>query len=75
MVKAAIRDTEVNVQCLAHNYYSRVYIPTEQDEQTKEYVRLRDNHKQAFKRMKWKILFLSGTTIGLTVQHIIGHRY
>lgn len=43
-------------RCLAHHDYSPVYIPTEQDEQVKEYLRMRDDHKLALKKVKQQIL-------------------
>lgn len=36
--------------------YSPVHIPTEKDEQTKEYLRMRDDHKLALKKVKQQIL-------------------
>ena len=50
--KADKRDAALIARCLAHNDYSPVYIPTEQDEQTKEYIRMRDDHKLAIKKVK-----------------------
>ena len=50
------RDAALIARCLAHHDYSPVHIPTEQDEQTKEYIRMRDDHKLALKKVKQQIL-------------------
>ena len=42
--------------CLAHHDYSPIHIPTKQDEQTKEYIRMRDDHKLVIKKVKRQIL-------------------
>ena len=31
-------------RCLAHHDYSPVHIPTQKDEQVKEFIRMRDGH-------------------------------
>ena len=46
-VKTDKRDARNISRCLAHHDYSPVHVPTEQDEQTKEYIRMRDDHKLA----------------------------
>ena len=51
-VKTDKRDATLIARCLAHHDYSPVHILTEQDEQTKEYIRIRDYHKFAFKKVK-----------------------
>ena len=55
-VKTDKRDAALIARCLAHHDYSAVHIPTEQDEQTKEYIRMRDDHKLALKKVKQQIL-------------------
>ena len=55
-VKTDKRDAEKIARCLAHNDYSPVHIPTDQDEQTKEFIRMRDDHKLALKKIKQQIL-------------------
>ena len=55
-VKTDKRDAALIARCLAHHDYSPVHIPTEQDEQTKEYIRMRDDHKLALKKAKQRIL-------------------
>jgi len=55
-VKTDKRDAALIARCLAHNDYSPVHIPTDQDEQTKEYIRMRDDHKLALKKVKQQIL-------------------
>ena len=55
-VKTDKRDARKIAKCLAHRDYSPVHIPTKQDEQTKEYIRMRDDHKLALKKTKQQIL-------------------
>ncbi len=55
-VKTDNRDAELIARCLAHHDYSAVHIPTEKDEQTKEYIRMRSDHKLALKKIKQQIL-------------------
>ncbi len=55
-VKTDKRDAAVIARCLAHRDYSAVHVPTEKDEQVKEYIRMRDDHKVALKKVKQQIL-------------------
>ena len=55
-VKTDRRDAAWIAHCLAHNEYKSVHIPTEKDDQVKEYIRLRDDHNLALKRIKQQIL-------------------
>ena len=55
-IKTDKRDARNISRCLAHHDYSPVHIPTEQDEQTKEFIRMRDDHKLALKKVKQQIL-------------------
>jgi transposase len=55
-VKTDKRDAEIIARCLAQHNYSPVHIPTEKDEQTKEFLRMRDDHKLALKKVKQQIL-------------------
>lgn len=55
-VKTDKRDAALIARCLAHRDYSPVHIPTEQDEQVKEYIRMRQDHKLALKKVKQQIL-------------------
>lgn len=55
-IKTDKRDAELIARCLAQHNYSAVYIPTAQDEQTKEFLRMRDDHKLALKKIKQQIL-------------------
>lgn len=50
------RDARNIAKCLAHHAYSPVHIPTEQDEQVKEYIRMRTDHKLTLKKIKQQIL-------------------
>lgn len=55
-IKTDKRDAENIARCLGHHDYSPVHIPTEQDEQVKEYIRMRADHKLALKKVKQQIL-------------------
>ena len=55
-IKTDKRDAELIAKCLAQHNYSPVHIPTATDEETKEYLRMRDDHKLALKRIKQQIL-------------------
>ena len=55
-IKTDKRDAEIISRCLAQHNYSPVHIPTETDEETKEFLRMRDDHKLALKKIKQQIL-------------------
>ena len=55
-IKTDKRDAALIARCLAHHDYSSVHIPTEQDEQIKDFIRMRDDHKLALKKVKQQIL-------------------
>lgn len=55
-IKTDKRDAAIIARCLAHHDYSPVHIPTEHDEQVKEYIRMRQDHKLALKKVKQQIL-------------------
>ena len=46
------RDAKSCALCLANGTYSSVYVPTEEDDSVKEYIRMRDDHKLALKKIK-----------------------
>ena len=46
------RDSEAIARCLAHHFYHEVYVPTADEEQVKEFIRMRDDHKLALKKVK-----------------------
>ena len=54
-IKTDGRDAHLIAQCLSYGGYHSVYIPTEQDDSVKEYVRMRDDHKKALKKIKQQI--------------------
>lgn len=54
-IKTDKRDALVIAQCLAYGGYHAVYIPTEEDDSVKEYLRMRDDHKSALKKVKQQI--------------------
>ena len=55
-IKTDKRDAELIAKCLGQHNYSPVHIPTAEDEQTKEFLRMRDDHKLALKKIKQQIL-------------------
>jgi len=55
-IKTDKRDAEIIAKCLAQRNYSPVHIPTAMDEKTKEFLRMRDDHKRALKTIKQQIL-------------------
>lgn len=54
-IKTDARDAQMIAQCLAYGGYHAVYIPTEEDDSVKEYIRMRDDHKLALKKVKQQI--------------------
>lgn len=54
-VKTDARDAKMIAQCLSYGSYRAVYIPTEEDNSVKEYLRMRDDHKLALKKIKQQI--------------------
>ena len=65
-IKTDARDAHMIAQCLAYGGYHPVYIPTEQDDSVKEYLRMRDDHKSALNNIKQQ-------TNALCLRH--GHHY
>ncbi len=54
-VKTDKRDAHLIANCLCYGGYHPVYVPTDKDDAVKEYVRMRDDHKDAQKRLKQQI--------------------
>ena len=54
-IKTDARDAVMIAQCLSYGGYHPVYIPTEEDDSVKEYLRMRDDHKLALKKVKQQI--------------------
>ena len=54
-VKTDTRDARLIAQCLCYGGYHPVYIPIGKDNAVKEYLRMRDDHKLALKRLKQQI--------------------
>ncbi len=55
-IKTDKRDAEMIGRCLAQHNYSPVHIPSHKDEETKEFLRMRADHKLALKKIKQQIL-------------------
>lgn len=54
-VKTDKRDAVMIAQCLCYGGYHPVHVPTEKDDSVKEYLRMRDDHKLALKKVKQQI--------------------
>lgn len=57
-IKTDKRDAEKIAKCLAFHTYSPVYVPDDEDNAVKEYIRMRDDGKDALKRFKQQIIAL-----------------
>ena len=55
-VKTDRRDAANIARCLAFHTYSEVYVPDDEDNAVKEYIRMRDDQKLALKKIKQQIL-------------------
>ena len=54
-IKTDKRDAYLIAQCLCYGGYHPVYIPTAEDDAVKEYIRMRDDHMLAQKKLKQQI--------------------
>ena len=54
-VKTDKRDAVMIAQCLSYGGYHAVHVPTDKDASVKEYLRMRDDHKLALKKIKQQI--------------------
>lgn len=57
-IKTDRRDAANIARCLAFRTYSEVYVPDEEDNAIKEYIRMRDDQKLMLKKIKQQILAL-----------------
>lgn len=55
-VKTDRRDAGNIARCLAFHTYSEVYVPDDEDNAVKEYIRMRDDQKLMLKKIKQQIL-------------------
>ena len=55
-VKTDKRDAANIARCLAFHTYSEVYVPNDEDDAVKEYIRMRDDQKLMLKKIKQQIL-------------------
>jgi len=55
-IKTDKRDASNIAKCLAYNTYSAVYVPTDEDNAVKEYIRMRNDAKDTLKRIKQQTL-------------------
>ena len=49
------RDAVTIAKCLASSAYKAVYIPDEKDEDVRDFIRMRDDHKTALKQIKQQL--------------------
>ena len=49
------RDARMIAQCLAYGTCSKIYVPSAKDEEVRDYIRMRDDHKAAVKKIKQQI--------------------
>ena len=54
-IKTDSRDARLIAKCLCCNWYHPVVIPTEEDEAVRDYLRMRDDHQGALKKLKQQI--------------------
>ena len=54
-IKTDKRDAVMIAQCLSYGGYHAVHVPTDKDDSVKEYLRMRDDHKLALKKIKQQI--------------------
>ncbi len=54
-IKTDARDALMIAQCLSYGGYHAVYVPTEEDDSVKEYLRMRGDHKLTLKKIKQQI--------------------
>ena len=55
-IKTDRRDAENIARCLAYGNYSAVYVPSQTDSEIKEYIRMRNDKKEALKKVKQQLL-------------------
>ncbi len=70
-IKTDARDALMIAQCLSYGDYHAVHIPTEEDDSVKEYLRMRNDHKLALKKVKRLGCFLgikTHTALSLIVE-------
>jgi len=56
IIKTDKRDAQNIAKCLAFGSFNAVYIPSDEDNSVKEYIRMRDDAKGALKRIKQQLL-------------------
>ena len=60
-VKTDKRDAANMARCLAFHTYSKVYVPDDEDNSVKEYIRTRDDKKLMLKKIKSDTCFCSSS--------------
>ena len=57
-IKTDKRDARKIAQCLAYGTYSKVFVPSNEDNAVKEYIRMRDDAKTMLKQTKQQVIAL-----------------
>lgn len=73
-IKTDRRDAMKIAKCLATGSYSAVYVPTDEDNAVKEYIRMRDDVKDSLKRLKQQIIALCIRN-GKIYKNVVGKNY
>ena len=62
-LKNDMRDARQIAKCMCDGSYRAVYIPNEEDDAVKEFIRMRDDIKQNLKSIKQQIVALQGMAL------------
>ena len=74
-VKTDKRDAIAIAESLKNNQYKAVYVPDEEDEAVRDFIRMRTDHKQALKRIKRRsVPSATGMDITIRKAEITGRR-
>lgn len=73
-IKTDKRDAVKIAKCLAKGSYKSVYVPTDEDNAVKEYIRMRDDVKDSLKRLKQQIVAFCIRN-GKIFKNVVGKNY
>ncbi len=73
-IKTDKRDAMKIAKCLAKGGYKAVYVPTDEDNAVKEYIRMRDDVKDSLKRLKQQIVAFCIRN-GKIFKNVVGKNY
>ena len=72
--KPTSRDAMKIAKCLAKGSYKSVYVPSDEDNAVKEYIRMRDDMKDSLKRLKQQIVAFYIRN-GKSFKNVVGKNY